>query len=250
MAGLCVRGCQAVVLPDVGPGAGLARSEWLQKCQTSQPRVAGEAWLPACPVHPVFVAGNNRSPTPDVYLGRRPKPREGRECVQSCSCSASTTVSTCSTAPEAGIAPCCPGLARSPQKTEVKPSSMSEESSHGLTYCPCKAAWGGFGARGCFRASVSSPEHFSCCDISLHTPLQLKQNTSTPPQSCLVTIRQCSTSALSIQSAPSPGMALKRELKADRGVQDGVSSVPLWMLWVGRACSRWGSLCACQGCSW
>lgn len=101
-----------MVLPDVKPGAGLVGSEWLQKCQAPQPRVAGEAWLPARRVHPVFVAGNTKSPTPDVYLGRWPKPREGRECVQSCSCSASTTVSTCSTAPEAGIAPCCPGLAR------------------------------------------------------------------------------------------------------------------------------------------
>lgn len=58
VAGLCVRGCQAGILPDVGRGAGLVRSEWLRKCQASQPRVAGEAWLPARPVHPVFVAGN------------------------------------------------------------------------------------------------------------------------------------------------------------------------------------------------
>lgn len=32
-----------------------------------------------------------------------------------------------------------------------------------------------------------------------------------------------------------------------RGVLDGVSSVPLWMLWVGSAGSGWGRLCACQG---
>lgn len=244
MTGLCVSSCQAVVLPGVGPRAGFVGSEQLQKCQASQPRVAREAWLLARPVHPVFVAGNNRSPTPDVYLGRRPKPREGRECVQPCSCSASTTVSTCCTAPEAGIGPCCPGLAQSPPKPEVKSSCMSVGSSHGLTYCPSKAAWG---ARRCFTAAVSSPEHFACCDTSLHTLLQLKQNTSTPSQLCLANIQHRSTTALSIQSAPPPGMASKWELEAARAVLDGVSSVPLWMLWVGS--TRWGRLCACQECN-
>lgn len=37
VAGLRVRGCRAVVLPHVG--AGLVGSEWLKKCQASQPRV-------------------------------------------------------------------------------------------------------------------------------------------------------------------------------------------------------------------
>lgn len=57
VAGVLVRGCQAVILPDAAPGAGLVGSEWLQKCQASHLRVAREVWLPARPVHPVFVSG-------------------------------------------------------------------------------------------------------------------------------------------------------------------------------------------------
>lgn len=140
LAGLRERGCQTVVLPHVGPG--LVGSEWLQECQASQPRVARAAWLPACRVHPAFVARNNRAPFQMYSWEDGQSPGKGRECVQSCSCSASTTVSTCSTAPRAGIGPCSPGLVQSPQKPEEKSSCISERSSRGLTYCPSKAPGG------------------------------------------------------------------------------------------------------------
>lgn len=230
VAGLRVRGCQGMVLADVGPGSGIVGSEWLQKCRASHLRVAREVWLPAHPVHPVFVSGN-RVPLQMYGWEDGQGPGKGGERVQPCRCSAFPAVTTCSTSPKAGIGRCCPGLAQSLQKPEVKSSCMFERSSLGggwekgdasqllsqlqRTLLPVKYP---------FTAAVAETKHIN-------------------------TGQHCSTTAASIQPAPSPGTALKRELEAG-GVLDGVSSVPLWMLWAGSACSGWGRLCACQGCSW
>lgn len=80
-------------------------------------RVAGRAWLPTCRVYPASTVGNARLSSPGDLAGEMAKP-PGKAAGPALphSSPASTTITTLSTAPGAGVAPCCSRACPEPTK--------------------------------------------------------------------------------------------------------------------------------------